>query len=120
MEHTVMLNKNRDFVNLYKKGTKVGSKFVLCYVRPNGRAYNRLGLTAGKKVGNAVERNRAKRVLRAAYREAESCLPCGIDLILVALPGLPQEKSTTIAHFLMGNGARRIWRAVGQTPQNLQ
>ena len=72
MLYTEIMNDNKDFLTLYKKGKYSASKYSVIYVRPNGRPYNRLGITAGKKVGNAVCRNRAKRLIRLAYREAEA------------------------------------------------
>ena len=93
MLYTDILNDNRDFLALYKKGRYINSKYSVIYVRPNGSAYNRLGITAGKKVGNAVCRNRAKRLIRLAYRQCEAMLPIGIDIVIVARSILCQIKS---------------------------
>jgi ribonuclease P protein component len=51
---------------------------------PNQRSHHRLGLTVGRRVGGAVQRNRAKRVLRDAFRRRRRgpCVHC--DLVLVA------------------------------------
>lgn len=84
MLYTEILNDNRDFLTLYKKGRFSSSKYSVIYLRPNNRPYNRLGITAGKKVGNAVKRNRAKRLIRLAYRLNEDRLPVGIDIVIVA------------------------------------
>lgn len=84
MLYTEILNDNKDFLTLYKKGRYISSKYSVIYLRPNGRPFNRLGITAGKKVGNAVHRNRAKRLIRLAYRQAELSLPVGMDIVIVA------------------------------------
>lgn len=84
MVYTEVLNKNRDFLSLYRKGKSFVSKAVVIYVRPNGLPYNRFGITAGKKVGNAVMRNRAKRIIRQVYRDNELLFPIGIDIVFVA------------------------------------
>jgi ribonuclease P protein component len=84
MLYTEILNDNKDFLALYKKGRYAASKYSVIYVRPNGRPFNRLGITAGKKVGNAVCRNRAKRLIRLAYRSFEVKLPVGMDIVIVA------------------------------------
>ena len=69
MEKTVILNQNRDFQLLYQRGKKIASPYVIIYLRKTRRKYNRLGITVGKKVGCAVKRSRARRVIRQAYRE---------------------------------------------------
>ena len=84
MLYTEILNDNKDFLLLYKKGRYSASKYSVIYVRPNGRPFNRLGITAGKKVGNAVSRNRAKRLIRLAYRLFEKDMPIGMDIVIVA------------------------------------
>ncbi|MGN0630941.1 MAG: ribonuclease P protein component, partial [Ruminococcus sp.] len=77
---TQTITRNKDFLTLYRYGKTVVSPYVVIYVRKNKLKCRRLGITAGKKVGGAVQRNRAKRVIRAAYRGAESLLPEGIDM----------------------------------------
>ena len=53
MEKTVILNQNRDFLQLYQRGKKIASPYVIIYLRKTRRKYNRLGITVGKKVGCA-------------------------------------------------------------------
>ena len=53
MQKTVILNQNRDFLQLYRRGRKIVSPYMILYVRKNRRKYNRLGITVGKKVGCA-------------------------------------------------------------------
>ncbi|MBE6861712.1 MAG: ribonuclease P protein component [Ruminococcus sp.] len=93
MLYTEILNDNKDFLTLYKRGRFTASKYTVIYVRSNGKPYNRLGITAGKKIGNAVCRNRAKRLIRLAYREAEINLPIGIDMVIVARRPVCEIKS---------------------------
>lgn len=84
MKHTIILNQNRDFQTLYRRGISFVTPFVVIYIRPNRFGKHRLGITAGKRVGNAVHRNRAKRLIRQAYRELEAELPPYLDLVIVA------------------------------------
>ena len=79
MKQTIILNQNRDFQTLYKRGISFVTPFVVIYMRPNRFGVHRLGITAGKRVGNAVQRNRAKRLIRQAYRELEAELPPYLD-----------------------------------------
>ena len=56
MVFTQTLNRNADFQRLYHAGAFCSLGSALLYVMPNGLPYNRLGITAGKKIGNAVKR----------------------------------------------------------------
>ena len=112
MLYTEILNDNKDFLRLYKKGRYIASKYSVIYVRPNGRPYNRLGITAGKKVGNAVCRNRAKRLIRLAYRNAEISLPVGIDIVIVARTRLCEVKSDEFCHYMKKYGVPEIIKNV--------
>lgn len=108
MLYTEILNNNKDFLTLYKKGKYSASAYSVIYVRPNGKPYNRLGITAGKKVGNAVCRNRAKRLIRLAYRQAETSIPVGIDIVIVARARLCAVKSTEFCDYMNKHGINEI------------
>lgn len=84
MTQPVSLNQNRDFVRLYKRGKSQVHPLLVTYLSKNRRGETRVGITATKKVGCAVKRNRAKRVIRAAYRTLPGGLPPGYDIIFVA------------------------------------
>jgi ribonuclease P protein component len=53
----------------------------------NGLAYNRIAFTSVRKFGNAVQRNRARRVGREAYRHIRNELKTGYDVVLLVYPG---------------------------------
>ena len=108
MLYTEILNDNKDFLALYKKGRYSASKYSVIYVRPNGRPFNRLGITAGKKVGNAVCRNRAKRLIRLAYRNAEVKLPVGMDIVIVARTAICSIKSQEYCGYMDKYGVADI------------
>jgi ribonuclease P protein component len=57
------------------------------FILENGLPYNRIAFTFGRKFGNAVERNRARRVSREAYRHLRHSLKPGYDLVLLVYPG---------------------------------
>jgi len=84
MKKTVSLKKNHEFVRIYKKGTFFPGKYIVIYVMKNRLGINRLGITANKKVGKSVKRNRAKRLIREGYRFYEEFIPTGLDIVFVA------------------------------------
>ncbi len=94
----VAVNENRDFKRVYAKGRSWVSPILVTYVCKNKGKHLRVGITASKKIGNAVQRNRSRRVIRAAYR---SFLPQvnkdrNVDLIFVARGKTPFVKSTAV------------------------
>ena len=87
MDKIIRLKKNTEFRRLYKRGKSAVAPTLVMYALKNRLGYSRLGLTAGKKVGCAVRRNRAKRRLRALYQVHVLTLPenrRGFDLVIVA------------------------------------
>ena len=110
MLYTEILNDNKDFLTLYKKGKYSASKYSVIYVKPNGKSFNRLGITAGKKVGNAVSRNRAKRLIRLAYRMSEVNMPVGMDIVIVARSFICSVKSQEYCGYMEKYGVQDINR----------
>ncbi len=78
-----VLRKKEDFDRLYRNRPS-GSRYVVVFSRKNGLAYNRKAFLASKKVGDSVRRNRAKRLMKEAFRQMEGFLPQGYDLLFVA------------------------------------
>lgn len=99
MIFTISLTQNKDFLKLYKTGKYISSAECVVYFKRNGLAYNRLGITTGKKIGNAVCRNRARRVIRAAYQQKELEFPVGYDIVIVARKSACEVKSHVISSF---------------------
>lgn len=83
MKNTQSLKLNRDFRRVYKSASFVGG-YTVVYMRKNKYTFNRLGLTVSKSSGNAVVRNRLKRLMRESYRLMEEELKSGCDFIIVA------------------------------------
>ena len=97
MEKIVTLKRNRDFSRLYNKGKSHVAPSVVVYVLKNRAHRVRLGITTSKKIGNAVERNRARRVIREAFRQLLPRIRPGFDLVFVAIKKTTQVKSTEVA-----------------------
>ena len=77
----------KDFVNLNRFGKKYHSAHFMIITMENGLGIRRLGITASKKTGNAVMRNRIKRHIREFYRLNKDLFPRGYDVVIVAKKG---------------------------------
>ena len=97
MLHTVVIKENHIFRRLYHRGKYQAHPLLVTYALKNRLPVNRFGITASKKIGGAVERNRAKRVIRAAYRQLEPQLPLGGDIIFVARTRTTSVKMDEVA-----------------------
>jgi ribonuclease P protein component len=96
------LKKTREFQVLYKKGKNHVTHGFVCYYRENSLCLNRLGVVASKKIGNAVKRNRAKRVIREAFRQSSSrSCKSGYDFVFVARGRTPYMKSTEVYDLML-------------------
>ena len=84
MVKTVSIKKNSDFLKAYKKGKFYVGKLMVLYFRPNGMEFNRLGITASRKLGGSVKRNRFRRLIKENYRLLEDNIKCGFDFVIVA------------------------------------
>ena len=102
MRNTVSINENRIFRSLYRHGKSVVTQYFVVYFRKNRLKLNRMGITATKKIGNAPERNRSRRVIREAYRLLESQLPVGLDIVIVAKKKAGLSKTQDVMSALRG------------------
>jgi ribonuclease P protein component len=86
------LSRSGDFDRVFRDGSSHANRYLVLYAFPradpgDAAEGTRLGISVGRKVGGAVERNRVKRVLREAFWAlAENQLPPGHDFVLVARP----------------------------------
>ncbi len=106
MVNTQSLKQNHLFRRLYQRGKSAAGRYVVVYCRKNGLPYNRLGITAGTKVGHAVVRNRIRRRIREAYRLSEGQYLLGYDIVVVARSRAAHGTYQDIAHCLYKQSQR--------------
>lgn len=84
MDFYQSINKNRDFRRIYAKGKSFVHPLLVTYVMKARGKGVRVGITASKKTGNAVRRNRSRRLIREAVRTVGPGLKPGYDFVFVA------------------------------------
>ena len=106
------LLKSKDFNRLKSGSTYISSKFVYAFVKPNPLNRGRLGITASRKTGNAVMRNKLKRAVRESFRKCNfKSLP--FDIVILARPGL--KKSLSSSHVNLNSDiANLLNKAISQ------
>ena len=90
------LKLNRDFKRIYNKGKAFVSPSLVTYVLKNKNHNLRIGITTSKKIGSAVQRNRCRRIIRAAFVSLEEKELSGADIVFVARTKTGFLKSTDI------------------------
>ncbi len=83
MKYTTITG-NRDFQRLYRRGRSCVSPGLVTYALKNKNNNLRIGITTSKKVGKAVQRNRSRRVIRAAFAGLGISQTAPYDIIFVA------------------------------------
>lgn len=77
---------NRQFKAVLDHRISVSNGLLVLYMAENNLDYSRLGISVGKSFGGAVARNRAKRLLREAWRLYQGQIPVGFDYLLMISP----------------------------------
>lgn len=120
----VCIKKDREFRFLFKKGDSIVTDAFVCYARESKRRVNRIGIVTGKKVGNAVKRSRARRVIREAFRLIDPLLrektQRRYDFIFVARAKTPAMKSTQVYRQMENRLLKRYAMQEKNTPAEIQ
>ncbi len=88
MQRKFRLTRSEDFKRVRRSGKSYAHPLVVLIVQSHDQPRVKIGVAAGRTVGTAVYRNRAKRLLREAMRSLIPNIASGLDLILIARPGL--------------------------------
>ena len=75
------VRRRPEFERIYQAGTKLHGRFMTLFAMPNGTAAPRFGVAATRKLGSAVERNKAKRRARELFRRHRKI--GGFDIVIV-------------------------------------
>jgi ribonuclease P protein component len=88
------ITRSGDFDAVYRRGRSSANRHLVVYAFQRAEddpdRTVRLGLSVSRKVGGAVERNRVKRVLRERFHEVAPQLKPGVDLVVIARPGVAE------------------------------
>jgi ribonuclease P protein component len=116
------LSKSADFDRVYRRGRSIASRHLVLYAFPRDEQLTgaslervaldpRLGVSVGRKVGGAVERNRVKRRIREAFWSLAGELPAGHDFVVVARP--------SVSSLLDGEGFEALRRNLAELAAQL-
>ena len=101
-----------DFRRVYARRCAASDAWLLVQACGNGLTHCRLGLSVSRKYGNAVARNRLRRLYREAFRLSKHELPAGLDLVLI--PRSPNEPALDVVQkslkTLAQQAARKLTR----------
>ncbi|MGI5959720.1 MAG: ribonuclease P protein component [Massiliimalia sp.] len=102
MKNLPTLKLNKEFKRAYFQGKFKANPLLVTYMVKNRLGYHRVGITTSKKIGTAVLRSRARRVIRAAFVQIrdELTFPAGYDIVFVARPDTAARKSYEVAEVM--------------------
>jgi ribonuclease P protein component len=84
------LRRRRDFDEVYSRGSRVTCRHFVLFILPNTAGRSRLGVTLGRRIGKAVDRNRTRRRLREIFRRGRTVLG-SFDVVIHGRPGIARS-----------------------------
>lgn len=105
MKKAFRIKDNKEFQHVFKNGKSFANRqLVIYYLQKSDQNHFRIGLSVGKKIGNAVTRNRIKRYLRQAFHELEENVLPMYDMVIIARQPTKQmgfhEVKKSLVHLL--------------------
>ena len=95
------IRRTRDFDRVFAEGIRRSGRLLTVRCLPNGLPHRRLGIALGRGWRPAVARNRAKRLVREAFRTHKHALPPGLDVVVVPRLGWGEPSVAAIAQELV-------------------
>ena len=106
------LRRPSDFRRVYDRRRSVSDSWLIVYACENGLPYLRLGLSVSRKYGNAVRRNRLRRLYREAFRLTRAQSPVGLDIVLI--PRRNDEPELATLMNCLPKLIRQVAKKIGQ------
>lgn len=97
--------RGEEFQRAFDRRERAGDGVLLVFGCENGLPHPRLGMAVSRKVGNAVVRNRWKRLIREAFRLTQHQLPAGVDLVVIPRQDV-EPTLTAVQRSLLALGSR--------------
>lgn len=85
------IRSSRRYSQIYAQRCRVADSILIVCAAANDLGFSRVGLSVSRKNGNAVKRNRIRRLLREAFRLSQHDIPSGFDYILIPQPPSPDS-----------------------------
>ena len=96
MNKIISIKSRKIYSRVYKKGKSFVSPVLVTYILKNNNDNLQIGITTTKKIGNAVQRSRCRRIIRAAYSNIDAQMNPGYFIIFVARTKTKELKSTDL------------------------
>jgi ribonuclease P protein component len=112
------VRRSGEYQRAFKAGSRVHGRFFTLVMAPNKASTVRLGIVASRKLGNAVMRNRAKRLIRDVFRR--TILPTlqpGIDVVVIPRGGMVDAPYESLQDDFRGTLKRGLSRVNADVPR---
>ena len=105
------IRRRAEFQRVYEQGARLHSRYATLFILANDTSVGRLGIAATKKLGDAVRRNRAKRLIREIFRRNN--IASGYDVVVIPKRELLGASLTVLEADYRHLLERRLRRSAG-------
>ncbi|MCX6551016.1 MAG: ribonuclease P protein component [Acidobacteria bacterium] len=111
MTHAERVRRRPEYEAIYERGTRLSGRLMTVFVLVTDRPFTRLGIAATRKYGSAVQRNRAKRLVREAFRRNK--LQAGLDVVVIPRREMLEADYAHVEADYLATLRRRGWKPRG-------